>query len=162
MLYSALKRGAATWWRMYQNINGWQGVTTWKEIKLTLLKSWFVSQKLEPYGSDMKKSCVCKLYGKIGHNHKGHKDECPNCVESHLADECSTRQITCFLCEGTTHYPAQCHIYPMVHRTIQQKKEAMKGALMEILEEPVMKEEVEDTPKEEAIKPCAKSCYSCG
>ena len=33
---------------------------------------------------------------------------------------------------------------------------------MEILEEPVMKEEVEDTPKEEPIKPYTKSCYSCG
>ena len=33
---------------------------------------------------------------------------------------------------------------------------------MEMLEEPVMKEEVEYTPKEEPIKPCTKSCYSCG
>ena len=33
---------------------------------------------------------------------------------------------------------------------------------MEILEEPVMKEEVEDTPEEDLIKPCTKSCYSCG
>ena len=33
---------------------------------------------------------------------------------------------------------------------------------MEILEEPVMKEDVGDTPKEEPIKPCTKSCYSCG
>ena len=33
------ERGATTWWRMYQTINGWQGVTTWKEFKLTLLKS---------------------------------------------------------------------------------------------------------------------------
>ena len=33
---------------------------------------------------------------------------------------------------------------------------------MEILEEPVMKEEVEDTPQEDPIKPCIKSCYSCG
>ena len=32
------ERGAATWWRMYQTINGWQGVTTWKEFKLTLPK----------------------------------------------------------------------------------------------------------------------------
>ena len=61
--------------------------------------------------------------------------------------ECPTRQTTCFLCEETTHYPSQCHIYPMVQRTVQQKKEEMKGALMEILEELVMKEEVEDTPK---------------
>ena len=33
---------------------------------------------------------------------------------------------------------------------------------MEILGEPVMKEEVEDTPEEDPIKPCTKSCYSCG
>ena len=33
---------------------------------------------------------------------------------------------------------------------------------MEILEEPVMKEEVEDTPKEDPIKPCTNSCYSSG
>ena len=33
---------------------------------------------------------------------------------------------------------------------------------MEILEETVMKEVVEDTPKEEPIKPGTKSCYSCG
>ena len=38
----------------------------------------------------------------------------------------------------------------------------MKGALMEILEEVVMKEEMEDTPKEDLSKPCTKSCYSCG
>ena len=25
-----LERGAATWWRMYQTINGWQRVTTWE------------------------------------------------------------------------------------------------------------------------------------
>ena len=68
------------------------------------------------------------LCGAIGHNHKEHKDECPHCEESHLAEECPTRQITC---EGTTHYPTQCHLYPMVQRTIQQKKEAMKGALKE-------------------------------
>ena len=33
---------------------------------------------------------------------------------------------------------------------------------MEILEETGMKEEVEDTPKEDPSKPCTKSCYSCG
>ena len=50
----------------------------------------------------------------------------------------------------------------MVQRTIQQKKETMKGALKETLEESMMKEEVEDTPEEDPIKPCTKSCYSCG
>ena len=33
---------------------------------------------------------------------------------------------------------------------------------MEILEEIVMKEEMEDTPKEDPRKPYTKSCYSCG
>ena len=33
---------------------------------------------------------------------------------------------------------------------------------MEILEETVTKEEVEDTPKQEPIKPYTKSCFSCG
>ena len=64
------ERGAATWWRMYQTINGWQGVTTWKEFKLTLPRSRFVSQKLKPYGKDMKKPCACKICGEIGHTHK--------------------------------------------------------------------------------------------
>ena len=83
-------------------------------IKLTLLKSQLVSQEMKPHGNDMKKLCACKLCGEIGHNHKEHKDECPNCEGIHPVEECPTTQITCFLCEGTTHYPAQCHIYPMV------------------------------------------------
>ena len=61
------ERGAATWWRMYQTINGWQGVTTWKEFKLTLQRSHLVSPKLKPYGNDMKKSCAYKPCGEIGH-----------------------------------------------------------------------------------------------
>ena len=39
--------GATTWWRMYQTHSGWQRVNTWKEFKLTLLKSRFVSQKFK-------------------------------------------------------------------------------------------------------------------
>ena len=41
----------------------------------------------------------------------------------------------------------------MVQRTIQQKKEAMKRALMEILEEPVIKEDAKDTHKGNKLKP---------
>ena len=69
------ERGATTWWRMYQTINGWQEVTTWKEFKWTLQRSCLVSQKLKPYGKDMKKLCACKLYGEIGHTHKEQKDD---------------------------------------------------------------------------------------
>ena len=57
------------------NHQWWQGVTTWKEFKMTMLKSRLVSQKLKPYGKDMKKPCAYKLCGEIGHNHKENKDE---------------------------------------------------------------------------------------
>ena len=72
------ERGAATWWRMYQTINGWQGVITWKKFKLTLQKSHLVSPNLKSYGKDMKKLRACKLCGEIGHNHKENKDEYPH------------------------------------------------------------------------------------
>ena len=81
MAQHALKcfeRDAATWWRLYQTINGCQRVTTWKEFKLTMLKPRLVSQKLKSYGKDMQKPCACNLCGEIGHNHKEHKDECPH------------------------------------------------------------------------------------
>ena len=86
-----------------------------------------------------------------------HKDGCPHCEENHPAEECPTRQVTCFLCEGTTHYPAQCHIYPVVHQTIKQQKEAKKEALKESLEDPVMKEDVEDKD-EEGLKQLLFQC----
>ena len=86
------EKGVATWWRIYKTINGWQRVTTWEEFKLTLLKSRLVSQKMKPYGNDMKKSCACKLHGEIRYNHKEHKHECPHCEESHPNEECPTRQ----------------------------------------------------------------------
>ena len=47
----------------------------------------------------------------------------------------------------------------MVEQTIQQKKEAMKETLVEVLEEPAMKEDFEDTPEEDPIKLYTKSRY---
>ena len=38
----------------------------------------------------------------------------------------------------------------------------MKEAFVEILEEPTMKEDFEDTPEEDPINLYTKSCYSCG
>ena len=54
---------------------------------VVLPKFRFVSQKLKPYGNDMKKPCACKICGEIGQNHKEHKDKCPNCEGSDLAEE---------------------------------------------------------------------------
>ena len=36
------ERGAATRWRMYQTINGWQGVNTWKELKFVECIIWLL------------------------------------------------------------------------------------------------------------------------
>ena len=47
----------------------------------------------------------CNVCGDIGHTSKDHKDQCPNCDESHPVDECLTSLVTCFLCEGNNHVP---------------------------------------------------------
>src|SRR4051812_21225731 len=62
-----------------------------------------VNRTRRPSGSDMKKPCACKIYGEIGNTNEEHQDECPYCEERHTTKECPTRQVTCFVCEGTTH-----------------------------------------------------------
>src|ERR1041385_471878 len=61
------EKGAATWWRMYQAINGWQGEITWEEFKLTLLRSPLVTRTRKASINDLKKPCACKTCGEIGH-----------------------------------------------------------------------------------------------
>ena len=96
-------KSAATWWKMHQALQGCNGAGSWKEFKKTLLRSRLIQRRGD---NSKKKLCACRICGQIGHTQEEHKDECPNCEGSHLAEECPTRQITCFLCEGTTHYPA--------------------------------------------------------
>ena len=108
----------------------------------------------------MKEPCACKIWGEIGHTHEEHKDGCPHCEENHPAEECPTRQVTCFLCEGTMHYPAQCHIYPKVQAISNQQKGAMKEALRESLRKPVMKEDVDDPDGESLNQFYSNACYS--
>ncbi|KAE8799490.1 hypothetical protein D1007_25066 [Hordeum vulgare] len=68
-----------------------------------------------------------------------------------------------FPCEGTTHYPAQCHIYPKVQKVVQQQKEAVKETLKtKILEEPVMNENIEDPDGQGLTRFFSNACYSCG
>src|SRR4051812_21752634 len=125
------ERGAATWWRMYQIINGWQGVTTWKEFKLTLLKYQFVSQKLKPYGKDKKKTCACKLCGEEGHISQGcvngdlvefpteEVEYDPLEIEALIGTEKSRKRsrldsrkdlshVTCYRCKESGHYFSNC------------------------------------------------------
>ena len=148
-------RGAATWWKMHHAIQGCNGARTWEEFKKTLLRSRLIWKH---WDNPMKKPCACKICGEIGHTNEEHKDGCPHCEGNHPAEECHTRQVTCFLCEGINHFPSQCQIYTKVQEVTKQQKEAPS----EGLEEPVMKEDVEDTYEECLSRFYSNACYTCG
>ncbi|KAE8796826.1 hypothetical protein D1007_28124 [Hordeum vulgare] len=153
-------QSAAIWWKMHHAIQGFSGAETWDEFKKTLLRSRLI-QKC--YDNPKEKTCACKICGEIGHTQEEHKDGCTHCEENHPAEECPSSQVTCFLCEGTNHYPTQCHIYPKVQQVVKQQKEAMKETLKKkILEEPVMNENIEDPDGQGLTRFFSNACYSCG
>ncbi|KAE8800900.1 hypothetical protein D1007_23611 [Hordeum vulgare] len=153
-------QSAAIWWKMHHAIQGFSGAETWDEFKKTLLRSCLI-QKC--YDNPMNKPCAYKIYGEIGHSQEEHKDGCPHCEEKHPAEECPTSQVTCFLCEGSTHYLVQCHIYPKVQQVVKQQNEVMKETLKnKILEEHVMKENIEDPDGQGLTRYFSNACYSCG
>jgi hypothetical protein len=55
-----------------------------------------------------------KRCGEIGHTSKDCHEQCPYCDTSHPIRECPMTQVTCFLCEGINHVPADCKFYPTV------------------------------------------------
>ncbi|KAE8816205.1 hypothetical protein D1007_06329 [Hordeum vulgare] len=153
-------QSAAMWWKMHHAIQGFSGAETWDEFKRTLLRSRLIRKC---YDNPKEKSCACKICGEIGHTQEEQQDGCIHCGENHPAEECPTSQVTCFLCEGTTHYPAQCHIYPKVQQVVKQQKDAMKESLKKkILEEPVMNENIEDPDGQGLTRFFSNACYSCG
>ena len=131
------------------------GARTWEEFKKTLLRSRLIRKHQD---NPMKKPCSCKICGEIGHTNEEHKDGYPHCDGNDPAEECLIGQVTCFLCEGTTHYLAQCQIYPKVQEITKQRKEALR----ESLEESVMEEVIEDPDEEGLNRFQAHACYSCG
>ncbi|KAE8777278.1 hypothetical protein D1007_50046 [Hordeum vulgare] len=152
-------QSAAIWWKMHHAIQGFSGAETWDEFKKTLLRSRLI-QKC--YDNPKEKTCACKIYGEIGHTQEEHTDGCTHCEENHPAEECPSSQVTCFLYEGTTHYPDQCHIYPKVQQVVKQQKDAVKETLKKkILEEPVMNEYIEDPDGQGLTRFFSNACYSC-
>ncbi|KAE8772597.1 hypothetical protein D1007_55362 [Hordeum vulgare] len=153
-------QSAAIWWKMHHAIQVFSGVETWDEFKKTLLRSRLI-QKC--YDNPKKKTCAYKICGGIGHTQEEHKDGCTHCEENHPAEECPTSEVTCFLCEGTTHYPAQCYKYPKAQQVVKQQKEAMEETLpKKILEEHVMKENIGDPDGQSLTIFFSNACYSCG
>ncbi|KAE8813311.1 hypothetical protein D1007_09583 [Hordeum vulgare] len=145
---------------MHHAIQGFSGAETWEEFKKTLLRSRLIRKC---YDNPKEKTCACKICGEIGHTQEEHKDGCTHCEENHPAEECPSSQVTCFLCEGTTHYPAQCHIYPKVQQVVKQQKDAVKETLKKkILEGSVMNENIEDPDGQGLTRFFSNACYSCG
>ncbi|KAE8782870.1 hypothetical protein D1007_43749 [Hordeum vulgare] len=145
---------------MHHAIQGFSGPETWDEFKNTLLRSRLI-QKC--YENPKEKTCACKICGEIGHTQEEHKDGCTHCEENHPDEECPSSQVTRFLCEGTTHYPAQCHIYPKVQQVVKQQKDAVKETLKKkILEGPVMNENIEDPDGQGLTRFFSNASYSCG
>ncbi|KAE8777424.1 hypothetical protein D1007_49785 [Hordeum vulgare] len=152
-------QSAAIWWKMHHAIQGFSGAETWDEFKKTLLRSRLIRKC---YDNPKENICACKICGEIGHTQEEHKDGCTHCEENHPAEECPSSQVTCFLCEGTTHYPAQCHIYPKVQQVVKQQKDTVKETLKKkILEEPVMIENIEDPDEQGLTRFFSNACYSC-
>ncbi|CAL5090538.1 unnamed protein product [Urochloa decumbens] len=54
---------------------------------------------------------------------------CSSCDTNHLIGRCPMSQITCFLCEGNDHVPAQCHISPILTAVNQHCRESFQTTL---------------------------------
>ena len=76
-----------------------------------------------------------KTCGEIGHTSKECQDEWPHLDATSGAEEYRTTQVTCFLCEGDIHVPAQCQLYPIVQQASRQVREGMHQTLKNIFEE---------------------------
>jgi hypothetical protein len=57
---------------------------------------------------------ACKRCGEVGHASKDCHEEYPYCDPSNSVGKCPITQVTCFLCEGTNHVPAECKFYSTV------------------------------------------------
>jgi hypothetical protein len=56
----------------------------------------------------------CSQCGEEGHQANQCTDNCPNCIDKHPTREYPSSNITCFLCESSTHVPANCHMNHLV------------------------------------------------
>jgi hypothetical protein len=76
----------------------------------------------EPRGDTEMTLRACKRCGEIGYTSKECNEQCTYCDMSHPIGECPMTQVTCFLCEGINHVPAECKFYSTVQRMNQQAK----------------------------------------
>jgi hypothetical protein len=104
---------------------------------------------------------ACKRCGEIGHTSKDCHEQCPYCDRSHPIGECPMSQVTCFLCEGINHVPAECKFYSMVQRMNQQAKDGMSQLLGKTPEDGRPKMKVEEKIMGTTHNPTTKCCFLC-
>ena len=93
-----------------------------------------------------------KACGEIGYIAKECPDEWPHYDTNYPTEEYPT-QVTCFLCGGNNHVPAQCQLYPMVLHVSQQAKEGMLCELRKTSEDEDLKgKRKRDTYQEDFLK----------
>ena len=90
---------------------------------------------------------ACKTCGEIGHTSKECYEQCPHCDTSHPNKECPTINVSCCLCEGTDHVPAQCHLYITVQRMNQQTKGGKFQPIGKVHEDTRSKKNIETEAK---------------
>jgi hypothetical protein len=118
------------------------------------------SGKLTQVDAEMTQQ-ACKRCGEIRHTSKDCHGECPHYDTSHPVEECPMSQVTCFLCEGTNHIPAECKFYSTVQRINQQAKDRMSQLPERTPKDGRLKRKVEDKDMGIALNYTTKCCYSC-
>jgi hypothetical protein len=101
---------------------------------------------------------ACKRCGEIGHASKDCHEEWPHCDPNYPVEE---YPVTCFLCEGTNHIPAECKFYSTVQRINQQAKDRMSQMPERTPDDGRLKRKMEDKDMEIAPNRTTKCCYSC-
>jgi hypothetical protein len=115
----------------------------------------------EPRGDADKTLQACKNCGEIGHTTKNSHEPCPYCDTSHPIGDCPMAQVTCFLCEGIGHVPAECNLYTMVQQINQQAKDGLCQLLEKAPEHRRSKMKVEKKGMETTHNLTTKCCFSC-
>jgi hypothetical protein len=118
------------------------------------------SGKLTPVNTEVIQQ-ACKRCGEIGHTSKDCHEEWPHCDPSYPVEECPMNQVTCFLCEGTNHIPAECKFYSTVQRINQQANVRTSQPPERTPEDGRLKRKMEDKDMEMALNRTTKCCYSC-
>jgi hypothetical protein len=115
----------------------------------------------EPRGDAEMTLRACKVCGEIGHTSKDYHEQCPYCDTSHPIGECPMAQVTCFLCDGINHVPAECYLYPMVQQMKQQAKDGLCQLPGKTQEDRRSQMKVDMKVMETTHDIATKCCFSC-